>query len=270
MRAALREAGISSSTKYALFTDWGQWEVMNNPALCKEMYEQCRDYQAAGPDVFDHIFFYSDFPVPPVIARREKFQAWPELWLKRIIATLHSPFETTMCADSDVYACSNYEALFDYVSGDVDVAMTLAPAPFGCSRNFKGAFRDGFPPEYEEFYERNLGLHIVHTGRASVIQLIALFRDIYIRQVNDTVNVSIGNDQSAWREAIFTLKDQIKERIIPSNVGCRHDLGCPDGCMVVHRHHMPELSGKDYEAWKASQRLLQKEKVANAAKAWAQ
>ncbi len=187
-----------------------------------------------------------------MVEKRDRFQTWPELWLKRIVATLNSPFAETLVVDSDVYACPTFERLFDtYKSnltitttsrmralvscsfdstcllfpsnffflkrylGDNDVALTLAAAPFGSSRNYDGAFRPGFPVSYAQFVERNLGLQLLATGRPSVQQLVTLFRDAYVRQSNDVEHVSIGNDQSAFREALFTLKDGLKVQEIP-------------------------------------------------------
>ena len=99
-----------------------------------------------------------------------------------------------------MYGCAVFEKLFNDYLGDKDVAITLAPAPFGASRNYAGAFRAGFPASYAEYTERNLGLHMLATGKPVVQKLLALFRDVYIRQANDTEHVSIGNDQCAFRE----------------------------------------------------------------------
>lgn len=119
---------------------------------------------ANGIKFFDHVFFYDDFEIPPVIERRDKFQTWPKLWVHylpvavrasnyyinisgnlqvlRIIASLHSPFAETLVVDSDVYACTNFEDLFPrYIGKDSEVGITLAPAPFGASRNYNGSFR---------------------------------------------------------------------------------------------------------------------------------
>ena len=118
-----------------------------------------------------------------MVDKRDRFQTWPELWLKRIVATLNSPFAETLVVDSDVYACPNFENLFTEYLGENDVAITLASAPFGASRNYDGAFRPGMPESYAQFLERNLGLQLLSTGRPIVQQLVTLFRDAYVRQV---------------------------------------------------------------------------------------
>jgi hypothetical protein len=254
---AQEEDGRENDLGFVVFTERLPWEFMNDPVRCRDLWPECAEF-AENKRYLTHTIFYDDISIPPVIERRERFQTWPQLWLKRIVATLHSPFEQTLVVDSDVYACKSFHGLFDEWLGDGDVAITLAPAPFGCSRNYNGAFRTGFPQRYANFTERNLGLHVLNTGRPEVLRLVTLFRDVFIRQVSDLEHVSIGNDQSAFREAVFTLSDSITETIIPAEVGCRHNAGCADGCLVVHRHHKPELSAKDYEAWKHEQNAANK------------
>lgn len=254
---AFAEEGRENDLGYAVFTERPQWEFMNDPVRCRTLWPECAEF-AETKRYITRTIFYEDLDIPPILERRERFQTWPELWLKRMVATLNSPFEQSLIVDTDVYACRSFESLFDEYLGDGDVAITLAPAPFGCSRNYVGAFRPGFPARYANFTERNLGLHVLATGKPEVLRLVTLFRDAYIRQVSDLEHVSIGNDQSAFREAVFTLQDSIKETLIPSDVGCRHNAGCADGCLVVHRHHKPELSAKDYEAWKHEQNAANK------------
>ena len=84
---------------------------------------------------------------------------------------------------------------------------------------------------------------------------MALFRDTFIRQANDTEHVTIYHDQCAFREALFSLKHTlgVAESIIPAEIGCRHESGCADGCLVVHRHKNQEMSRAELKA-------LQKEK----------
>eukprot|EP00038_Savillea_parva_P009672 m.185054 g.185054 ORF g.185054 m.185054 type:complete len:491 (+) comp16324_c0_seq1:80-1552(+) len=249
MRAASKEAGSESSLRYTLVTERAPLDFMMNEELCKPMWPECIDFKSKIK-VFDIILFYEDFEIPPIIERRERFQTWPELWLKRIMASLHSPFNQTLVVDSDVYGCSTFEKLFDEYLENADVAITLAPAPFGASRNYNGAFRHGFPESYAEYTERNLGLHMLATGRPKVQKLLALFRDVFIRQANDTVHTSIGNDQCAFREAMFSMKTTsgLTEITIPAEIGCRHDAGCADGCYVVHRHNNQEMSRAELKA----------------------
>ena len=259
MWVVLANSGLQDSFGFALFTEKEPWLFMQDSERCRaHLWPECDEFKKAQ-NYFTHVIFYEDLRIPPVIERRERFQTWPRLWLQRIIATLNSPFEESLVVDSDVYACTDFTHIFDDYLGAADVCITKAPAPFGSSRNYKGAFRAGFPERYANFTERNLGLQVLKTGKPQVLKLVALFRDVYIRQVNDTERVSIGNDQSAFREALFTMQDSITETSIPSNIGCRHDLGCADGCLLVHRHHKPELSGKEYEAWKKEQNRIKKE-----------
>eukprot|EP00049_Salpingoeca_infusionum_P027885 m.34851 g.34851 ORF g.34851 m.34851 type:complete len:502 (+) comp9820_c0_seq1:96-1601(+) len=259
MHQAFVEEGKENTLGYIIFTEREPWEFLNDPVKCRSLWPECEEWGELK-QYFTHVQFYDDLHMQRVIERRERFQTWPELWLKRIYATLHSPFEETLVVDSDVYACESFEALFDVYLSEGHVAITKAPAPFGCSRNYKGAFRSGMPDRYQEFTERNLGLQVLKTGDPKVIELVSLFKDVYLRQVNDTEHVSIGNDQSAFREALFTMYPDLVESIIPPNIGCRHDAGCADGCLVVHRHQRPELSGAEYDKWKKEQNKILQEK----------
>lgn len=264
MRAALAEAGESSELKFALVTEKAPFLFMMDSALCKPMWPECNNFSDTIK-VFDKVLFYEDFNQPAIVERRERFQTWPELWLKRIMASLNSPFAQTMVVDSDVYACSKFESMFDTFLGDsADIAVTLAPAPFGASRNYPGAFRPGFGEEYAKYTERNCGLQLLATASPKVQQLLALFRDVYVRQANDTTSVSIGNDQCAFREAMWTMKRTagLREATIPAEAGCRHDTGCADGCYVVHRHLNPEMSRAELQEYRKKKRDEKKAKEA--------
>ena len=272
MRAAVEErralnaseAATLPEIKFILFTEQQPLEFMKDKKLCRDLWPECKGF-AEGFAIFDKVVYYESLTMPTVIERRERFQTWPELWVKRIMASLNSPFAKTMVVDSDVYGCTNFQDIFTkYLGDDADVAATLAPAPFGASRNYDGAFRPGFPKSYAKYTERNLGLHILATGNKRVLQLLALFRDAYVRQVNDTKFVSIGNDQCAFREAMWTMRDNfgLVESTIPAEHGCRHETGCADGCMVVHRHQNPEMSKAQLKVLKAEKRKEKQAKVA--------
>lgn len=269
MRQAMEDrratGDIPDSLGFVLFTEKEPHKFMGNEVLCRaHLWPECAEFQEAIK-VFDLVLFYDDLAMPPILERRERFQTWPELWLKRIFASLNSPFAQTMVVDSDVYGCTVFEDLFtQYLGPEHDVAATLAPAPFGASRNYKGAFRPGFPQKYEEFTERNLGLHLLKTGKKEVLEMLALFRDVYIRQANDTEHVSIGNDQCAFRESLFTMIEagKVTESLIPPQHGCRHETGCADGCYAVHRHSNPEMSKAELKVEKARQREEKKAKKA--------
>lgn len=253
MKEALAERGGASTMKFCLVTEKAPFAFMSNPELCKDMWPECIGF-ADKIKIFDSILFYEDFDMPPVVERREKFQTWPELWEKRIFASLNSPFSETMVVDSDVYACTKFEDLFDEYLQEADLAITLAPAPFGSARNYAGAFRPGFSEAYANYTERNLGLQLLATGEPKVQKLLAIFRDAYIRQANNTEHVSIGNDQCAFREALWTMKKTagLVENIIPNEIGCRHETGCADGCLAVHRHSNPEMSKAQLQELKAA------------------
>ena len=114
--------------------------------------------------MFQHVVFYDNLDIPSVINTRPKFQGWPALWIKRIVATLHSPFATTLVADTDVHACAGFSRLFDFVDDYHKMAMTVAPAPFASSKGIRQSFRADFPIEFARFPERNLGLQVVHVS----------------------------------------------------------------------------------------------------------
>jgi hypothetical protein len=73
--------------------------------------------------------FYDTLVFPDLSREDENFfQAWPQLWLGRILASLHSPFARTMNLDSDVYVCDGFEDLFDRVDEHHVFAAGLATA----------------------------------------------------------------------------------------------------------------------------------------------
>ena len=143
MRMANMERGVSSKLQYVLFTEKQPYAFMMSTQRCRtSTWPDCAEF-AQDKGVFDFVKFYEDLDQKYVIQKRDRFQAWPDLWLKRIYASLNSPFELTLVVDSDVYACTKFEDIFSLISTDFDIAMTLAPAPYGSSRNYAGAFRKG-------------------------------------------------------------------------------------------------------------------------------
>ena len=48
-----------------------------------------------------------------------------------------------------------------------------------------------------------------------MIAVVALFRDVYVRQVNAVGSIDIGNDQAAFREALYTLRRTVMDVVIP-------------------------------------------------------
>jgi len=161
----------------------------------------------------------------------------------RIEATLNSPFEVTMTADSDTYACPGFEGLFDAVDKHHLYAASIAPALFADTKGFNGSFRADFPPSYASFPERNLGLQILVTGNPKVIELLALFRDVFLRHLRQ--NVRIHGDQASFREALFTMRIFVHDVVLSPRHVCRFVLGCDDGCRVVHRKFDQDKSGNN-------------------------
>jgi hypothetical protein len=98
--------------------------------------------------------------------------------------------------------------------------------------------------EFAQFPERNMGFVLVNTGHPKGLELLALFRDVYIRHIKDP-NVFVMEDQQAMREALFTMRVWIHDHVIPDNIGCRFEFGCDDGCLTVHRHWDMDKSGKN-------------------------
>jgi hypothetical protein len=92
--------------------------------------------------------------------------------------------------------------------------------------------------------ERNQGLVIMKTSSTTIIKLLSLYRDIYVRHVND-MTIPVNGDQSAFREALFIMRTQVMDRVIPYEIGCRLEYGCDDGCLAVHRPFDQDKSGSD-------------------------
>jgi hypothetical protein len=244
MRAVLKASG--SDIKLCLFTDRANWQFLLDPRLCRPgTYDICAQFAALdGAKVFDDVLFIDDFEVPPVKGSKRAFNKWPGLWFQRIIAFQHSPYAQTLMVDSDVYACPRFDTIFSYLDARHLVAATLSPMLFGDTFGNAESFRSGFPDSYERFPERNLGLIVVQSSHPKVIELLALFRDVYLRHMRDP-KAGIHGDQSSFREALFTMRIEVRDNVIPHTVGCRYELGCDDGCLSVHRHHDRDKSGGD-------------------------
>lgn len=242
MRLAIQERGIDIGLQFILFTEKAPYKFMVNTKKCVDrLWPECSEF-SRDIGVFDFVKFYEDLDSPVVVEKRPRFQLWPDLYLKRIISLLYSPFAETLVVDNDVYPCSNFENLFtDYMTIENDVALAVAVNKVD-KWSYAGAFRSGFPQSYANFQERSLGIQLLATGRPHVIQLIALFRDVYIRHINDTQHVETNNAKPALREALFTMQNEIREQIIPPETVCRFQSGCPDGCYIVHRSYKQNSS----------------------------
>jgi hypothetical protein len=155
-----------------------------------------------------------------------------------------------MLIDADVYVCPNFATLFDmYLDEHHLYAATIASGLFSSTRGDPKALRPGMTDEFLRFPERNLGFQLIHTANHRALELLALFRDVYARHVNDESIYTLG-DQASFREALFTMRPLIRDVVIPVTIGCRYVGGCDDGCLTVHRHWNQDKSGDAVESWK--------------------
>jgi hypothetical protein len=224
---------------------------MNDPNRCDmEIYNECKEFfRFGGSRVFNMVRFYDDFEYPAVPATRPFFEGRPIVWLKRIVALMHSPFDKTMQLDADVYVCPGFAKQFDdYLDERHFYAAVVELGLFSSTRGDPKPLRPDMPDEFLQFPERNLGFQLLFTGKHQVIELLALFRDVYVRQMNDPSIYTLG-DQGPFREALFTMRPSIHDIAIPITVGCRFVGGCNDGCLTVHRHWDQDKSGADVEPW---------------------
>jgi hypothetical protein len=236
---------MSATIKVLLFTDREVWLFMNDRTRCLvDKYEECKNFLLyGGRHVFNIVRFYDDIQFPKVRDAAPFFQGWPPLWLKRTVASMYSPFARTMLMDADVYVCPHFETMFNkYIDNHHLYAASIAIALFAGSGSGNKALRPGMPEAFARFPERNLGFQIVHTGQPRAISLLALFRDVYVRHINDE-SIYVKHDQPSFREALFTVRPTIHDAVIPPDVACRMEGGCDDGCLTVHRHWDRDKSG---------------------------
>jgi hypothetical protein len=233
-----------SDVKVLLFTDKLVWRFMN--AECDSSTDEvCGQFQGLGGHrLFDSVMFYDGLSMPLIPSFKPFFHESPVIWMKRIVGWLHSPFSKTMAIDADVYVCPGFDSLFDtYIDNKHLLAATIANTQFGNTNGSKLPLRPGIPAkEFAQFPERNMGFIIVNTGHPKGLELLALFRDAYARHLNDP-NVYILGDQASMREALFTMRVWVRDKVIPGTIVCRFQLGCEDGCSVVHRHWDRDKSG---------------------------
>lgn len=257
IQKVLRADGLSGEIKVLLFTDREVWLFMNDRRRCDvQIYQECRDFVAyGGHRVFNMVRFYDDFEYPHVPETRPLFEGRPIVWLKRTVALLHSPFAKTMQLDDDVYVCRGFAKQFDdYLNDQHLYAAVVELGIFSSTRGDPKPLRPGMPDEFLRFAERNLGFQLLYTGKPRVIELLALFRDVYVRQMNDPSIYTLG-DQGPFREALFTMRPAIHDYSIPITIGCRFVGGCDDGCLTVHRHWDQDKSGADVEPWSREHRV---------------
>jgi hypothetical protein len=208
----------------------------------------CQQFrELGGHRLFDIVKFYGHYSYPLIAEYKSSFvMKWPALWLMRAVGWLHSPFEKSMFFDSDVYVCPGFERMFDTYLDEYHLfAAPIASSPFVDTQGDSRPLRSGIPAkEFSQYPERNLGVVLAQTGHPKIIELLTLYRDVYVRQINDE-NVKIKGDQASMREALFIMRVWIHDQVIPSSIGCRRTLGCDDGCLTVHRHWDQDKSGKD-------------------------
>jgi hypothetical protein len=241
--------GPNSDIKVLLYTDEAIWIYMNDVTRCNvTTHEVCQHYrELGGHRLFDIVKFYDHLVFPTLTDSKPHFQGFATRYrLMRAVGWLHSPFEKSMFFDSDVYVCPGFERMFDtYLDAKHLIAASVATGDFGNTNGNSKPLREGIPAkEYSRYPERNIGVMVAQTSHPKIIELLALYRDTFVRHASDP-NVDTHGDQASMREALFTMRVWIHDRIIPLDIGCRRTLGCDDGCLTVHRHHDQEKSGDD-------------------------
>jgi hypothetical protein len=244
--------GSNNDVKVLLYTDKAIWMYMNDNARCKPAIDRvCRQYrELGGRRLFDIVKFFDDFSYPAMTDVKPSFRyKWPALWLKRAVGWLHSPFEKSMFFDTEVYVCPGFERMFDtYLNDHHLYAGAVAVTPFSNTNGNSKPLRAGIPAkEFSQYPERNLGVVLAQTGHPKIIELLTLFRDVYVRQINDETALVVG-DQAAMREALFTMRIWVHDTMIPIDIGCRFTLGCDDGCLTIHRDLDRAKSGNEVRA----------------------
>jgi hypothetical protein len=220
---------------------------MNDDAQCNTAIDSvCRQYrELGGHRLFDIVKFYDHLVLPTLTDSKPNFKGFLTRYrLLRAVGWLHSPFEKSMFFDSDVYVCPGFERMFDtYLDKHHLFAAALASCSFCNTNGNSMPLREGIPAkEYSKYPERNNGVVIAQTGHPKIIDLLALYRDTFVRHASDP-NVDTHGDQASMREALFTMRVWIHDRVIPISEACRYTLGCDDGCLTVHRHWDRDKSG---------------------------
>eukprot|EP00051_Salpingoeca_urceolata_P029473 m.490024 g.490024 ORF g.490024 m.490024 type:complete len:465 (+) comp27365_c0_seq1:237-1631(+) len=280
LRAAMRMSSVAAATaglRFGLVTNRLAWEFMSDAKRCRvSVWPDCAVF-SDGSALFKDVVFLEDLPGydgqgladdarEALAANLAQFQSWPLLWFQKILGTLASPFAQTLVVDSDVYACPGFESLFDEM-GDGGgatqqplVAVMAADTPY--TRGNRFASRPGMPEEFSDFTESSLAVHYVDTTSDHALSFLALLRDVYVRHLAEANSgrLFVRNDQTALREALFTMRDRVHPLTFDANrVGCR-DSGCSDGCLMVHRRVSPEMSRTELAAWNEEQAIIRKAK----------
>jgi hypothetical protein len=260
MRRSVEEEASPSTSKVALgitlMTDRAEWlfVTLHMTAACKapkwQGTEECALFVSVSSSnissVFDAVLFFDDVFVPALTYKaRSKFIGWPELWIKKLLSLLHSPYAVTLAVDANVYLCPRFETLFDYIEApEADIALGLAISKFGASQGHAGPQRPMMMDSklFFAFTERNLAVQVLRTGSVATMKLISLAIDAYTRHLSNPTT-KLSHLQSPFREALFTMRHVVRETIIPIGATCRYQGGCDDGCLTVDRGYDQEKSG---------------------------
>eukprot|EP01060_Flectonema_neradi_P004256 TRINITY_DN12777_c1_g1_i1.p1 TRINITY_DN12777_c1_g1~~TRINITY_DN12777_c1_g1_i1.p1 ORF type:complete len:469 (+),score=72.13 TRINITY_DN12777_c1_g1_i1:84-1409(+) len=200
--------------------------------------------------------YYDDIEIPKVVKECPNFQAPPLMFMSKITALTHSPYDTTIVMDNDIHVCNSFDHLLPSPERNFDMASAVAPfARWGGSKNdpFLNLTLPNDPEERRKFsliQERNVGIMILRTSEQPVKQLLQLWNTLYAGYVNNTkMCVKCFHEQPAMREALFLMKGKIHERLLPLDKVCRQGnairgcvlkKGCvTDGCDIVHCNVKP-------------------------------
>eukprot|EP00730_Choanoeca_flexa_P007362 TRINITY_DN12321_c1_g1_i1.p1 TRINITY_DN12321_c1_g1~~TRINITY_DN12321_c1_g1_i1.p1 ORF type:complete len:385 (+),score=35.32 TRINITY_DN12321_c1_g1_i1:136-1155(+) len=243
----IKQSGLTPAAKrvcgdrpmqFALFLDSPVWHQQVNDALREQLLREF-DYIGLYPDIA-HLSLFVPVHMPRMQTKD------PTLWLRRICATLLTPFAITLNADADSLPCApTWSDIFAPMEHS-DVASIAAPWPYGGSCNNRNS---PAPPVHHSahpwpsFPESNLGTIMLNMSALSVQKTLVLYLDAYVREITDYVRLSkqsgklgycIHGDQTAWREAVYMMMDELKTARFKGV--CRpkkkHDT---TGCLIYHK-----------------------------------
>lgn len=196
---------------------------------------------------FDAAVFYENLTLPSLPRMSDKYgpnyRRSADLWLKKILAFKHSPYEQTLFADADTCPCGAHaEEIFGHLRTH-DVVNTIDDVyekfinqrkadrrvtamdvmkynlPAGVDKSFRGR-----PPPVD-FAERNCGF-ILYKKSPAGAGLIDLWLQTYLEQMARSPPVGAaggmsggvaGGDQPAYREAVYLAGKRLglKEKLLP-------------------------------------------------------
>lgn len=184
-------------------------------------------------------------------------------YLKILLMKQAGTFEISILADTDIQLKRN-DALAQYIGllDGHDLVLSLERNPFGGSSNnrtFPGprGLDMSVLKEYSEFQERNTGFVVFNMRNPAVRQLTPLWGQHLAACMKDSrCKAEVIHDQPAFREALFELRSQIRERQCTPDTCCR-EAGmyvCPKGictpksCWFWHAHSWDLLYPSPVEA----------------------